>query len=430
MQSKKIPSGPRAKTTLFLSIPTPNIQERFRMDSNGNSGPRAVIATQDPRMGGGVLPVTKFAYDTTRESGLEPHLMYNAHRWSDCLTSREIVTGQWDVPVTTESIDGMKGTRIGRILPELEITNYTLNHRHWRVRFEDAEMRLGVGGTCLTALPFALSGRQFGCWIGTTIEDERAVQRDDFGLLEGLRYGLTRPVLRRYERYVLEQAEKVLVQSEHTQQQIFLRHGISPNKVSVVPFPIDTGQYSPPPSDVDERAEIVFVGRIGDPRKNIGLLLQSFDTVLKAHPEAQLTLIGGELTDELSALVSDLGVSDSVQCLGSVPDVVPYLRRAAVFTLPSKQEGLGIAGLEAMSCGTPVVATRCGGPEDYVVDGQTGFLVPEGDIETFAVRLIKILSDPSLRSDLGQGARRRVMSEYAQADIRDQMVEILQSLRS
>lgn len=403
------------------------------MDARRREGtaPQVVISTLDPRMGGGVLSVTQFAYETAQLGGFDPSLLYNAHQWSDCLTVSDVIRGTSRIPVVTESMSGMEGTRIGRVLPEFELFNYVLNHRSWKRRFDDAAVRFGVGGTCLPSLPFAIADCRFGCWVGTTIEDERKVQKRSFGLPERIRYEFIRPLLRRYERYVLKQADLVLAQSHYTRRQLVRRHALSADSIKLVPVPIDTERYRPsePPTD-DSSDEVVFVGRFTDPRKNIELLLEAFSRVLEVRPSAYLTLIGDELTSEQHSCISELGIEENVTCLGKIPDIVPYLQRAAVFALPSRQEGLGIAGLEAMSCGTPVVATRSGGPEDYVIEEETGFLVPIDDAAAFADRIIRILSDDALRSRLSDGTREHVVAEYAQSDVRETLIETFQSLRT
>ena len=92
--------------------------------------------------------------------------------------------------------------------------------------------------------------------------------------------------------------------------------------------------------------------------------------------------------------------------------LVDLLRTLDVFVLPSHQEGLCIAALEAMACGCPVVSTRCGGPEEFVVDGETGFLVGADPAE-MADAVIRVLGNDVLRKRLAEGARDLVMRNYS-----------------
>jgi glycosyltransferase involved in cell wall biosynthesis len=95
-------------------------------------------------------------------------------------------------------------------------------------------------------------------------------------------------------------------------------------------------------------------------------------------------------------------------------DLPALLAQLDVFVVPSHQEGLCIAALEAMACGVPVVTTRCGGPEEFVVDGQTGYQT-DSNAEALASTLARILTDGDSRRRLGEGARRLVETSYSQA---------------
>src|SRR5262249_50102308 len=88
------------------------------------------------------------------------------------------------------------------------------------------------------------------------------------------------------------------------------------------------------------------------------------------------------------------------------------LRTIDVFVVPSHQEGLCIAALEAMACGCPVVSTRCGGPEEFVLHDETGFLVGFDPVE-MADAILRILNTPQLRRRLGGAAREKVMRDYS-----------------
>jgi D-inositol-3-phosphate glycosyltransferase len=92
-------------------------------------------------------------------------------------------------------------------------------------------------------------------------------------------------------------------------------------------------------------------------------------------------------------------------------------QEATVFAFPSRQEGLGISVAEAMACGLPVVATRCGGPEGLVVDGVTGRLVPNGDEAAFAEAIDGILRDPALRIAMGAAAREEARRRFSRETI-------------
>ena len=120
------------------------------------------------------------------------------------------------------------------------------------------------------------------------------------------------------------------------------------------------------------------------------------------------------VAQSLSDLASRLGVADRVRLLGSVPsqEMPGWYRSADVVACTPTYEPFGITPLEAMACGTPVVAYRVGGLQDTVVDGKTGLLVPPGDLRALSAALGGLLADEKRRDAFGQAARKRVVQHY------------------
>lgn len=369
------------------------------------------ISTLDVRHTAGTSTVTEFTYRTLTNSGYDPYLVFNAVPWEECVTLLDLYKRKPWPRTETGEFCGMEGKKIERFFPELAVFNNVLNLRAWSESLKKATKHIVVGGTCIQGLPLAIKGESFVCWIGTTFRDQHKLQIDDFALHRKYRNKLAFPIQRLYEKYVLKSADLILTQSYHTKQQVIENIGISGSKTEVLPFPIDTTKYTP--SEEVDNDEILFVGRINAPRKNTSLLLKAFAQVLEEVPEAELTLVGENPNKELQSLITELGLQSSINIEGRVPDVLPYYQRASVFALPSNQEGLGIVGLEAQSCGTPVVSTRCGGPGDYVIDGENGFLVPIGDANALAKSLTTILTDTELRAEFEERSREMAISNYA-----------------
>jgi len=112
--------------------------------------------------------------------------------------------------------------------------------------------------------------------------------------------------------------------------------------------------------------------------------------------KAKLVLVGdGPDSDAAQREVARLGVKRDVRFFGRVDDVADLLRGADLFLLPSETESFGLAALEAMACGVPVVASNAGGIPEVVVDGETGFLAPVGDVATMTNRSLEALRDPA-----------------------------------
>ncbi len=150
---------------------------------------------------------------------------------------------------------------------------------------------------------------------------------------------------------------------------------------------------------------IVSVGRL-DPIKGHGTLIEAFALIMNGYPGAHLILAGdGELSADYKTLAEDLGVHDHVSFLGWRSDVGELLEAADLFVLPSINEGMGRAVLEAMHAGLAVVATNVGGVPMIVEEGVTGHLVPPEDPASLAAAIERLLSREALRAAMGEAGR-------------------------
>ncbi|MFD5918907.1 glycosyltransferase [Kitasatospora sp. NPDC058201] len=152
------------------------------------------------------------------------------------------------------------------------------------------------------------------------------------------------------------------------------------------------------------------VGTVGNltPKKDQAALLAAHAALRRRRPDARLVLIGaGPLEARLRALAAELGLTDAVLFTGSRADVPELLPAFDAFTLSSRQEGLPVALMEAMTSGLPAVVTRVGGMPEVLDDGDQGFLVPPGDPSALADALARLADDPELRTRLGAAARER-----------------------
>ena len=134
----------------------------------------------------------------------------------------------------------------------------------------------------------------------------------------------------------------------------------------------------------------------------------------KEMPDLRLEFAGsGPAEDELRTQCRELGVAEKVTFLGWQQDLESVFRRWDVFCLPSLEEGFGLAALEAMASGLPVIATSVGGLPEIVEDGVTGCLVPPSDPRALAASLRKLLHDGALRQAMGASAHRRVTDHFS-----------------
>jgi len=192
------------------------------------------------------------------------------------------------------------------------------------------------------------------------------------------------------------------------------RAGIAPRKCVVVPNGIDLTAYDALPDRRHARARWVsasvepVIGTIArlDPQKGLPVLLHAFSILARRRPQAALLVAGtGPEREALERLAVRLGIADRVQMLGFQRDVRPVLAALDVFVLPSRWEGFGLATLEAMAAGLPVVVTDVPGSRDLVQHEQTGLVVPPNDPRALAQAVARCLSQADLSAQLSQRAR-------------------------
>ncbi len=252
------------------------------------------------------------------------------------------------------------------------------------------------------------------------------------------------------EREVLRSVDAIIAATLAEQAQLQFLYGAATRKMVVIPPGVDTSRFYPIPRD-EARAVIgippddemiLFVGRI-EPLKGVDTLIravaQMHDTgVLERYPH-YLSIIGGDpyaspeqMNQEmvrLQRMCRETGVGDMVVFLGKrSQDMLPYYYSAAsMLVVPSHYESFGMVALEAMACGTPVVASQVGGLAFLVQDGVTGFVVPDDDPEILGARLTRLISDPALRQRMGEQAA-ETAREYAWEKIAAQVMQVYQKV--
>lgn len=149
------------------------------------------------------------------------------------------------------------------------------------------------------------------------------------------------------------------------------------------------------------------------PVKRVDRVIEVFHRVRQQF-RARLVMIGdGPDRPAAERQATDLGLAASVDFVGEQLDLVPWLSSADLFLLPSSQESFGLAALEAMACGVPVVASRVGGLPEVIVNGVTGFVVDADDVDGMAARSLEVLRDERLRRQIATAATEDVRRRYA-----------------
>jgi D-inositol-3-phosphate glycosyltransferase len=252
------------------------------------------------------------------------------------------------------------------------------------------------------------------------------------------------------ERRVLRRADRVVVATLAEKTQLRFLYRADDHKMVTIPPGVDVSHFYPIPADEakqfiglkPEDRMVLFVGRI-EPLKGVDTLIHAMSCpeLQSLHRPVHLAIIGGEpdalpenMTDEMSRLQNlcdNLCVERMVVFLGKRgQDTLPYYYSAAeVLVMPSLYESFGMVALEAMACGTPVIASEVGGLGYLVQDGQTGYTIPDSDPAALCDRLSHLLGDSHLRETMGTNAA-RYARDYAWGKITEQVIEVYRGLAS
>ena len=196
--------------------------------------------------------------------------------------------------------------------------------------------------------------------------------------------------------------------SESTRDDLVLR-GLDPANITVIPNGIDTDALSPDPAGVREAdPTLLFIGRLNR-YKRLDLVLHALAALAARGVRAHLWVAGrGPEGERWARLAGELGLGGQVEFLGFVSEEekLRMLRRAWIHVLTSSKEGWGISNIEAAACGTPTIASDAPGLRESVVDGETGLLVPHGDVTALADAIAGLLADGETRRAMGHVGRR------------------------
>jgi glycosyltransferase involved in cell wall biosynthesis len=277
-------------------------------------------------------------------------------------------------------------------------------------------------------LGYGLLGiRAFGLPMVTTIHHPLTVDRrasfvrdqtmtDAIGTMQFYPIGMQSFVARRMDR--------VLTSSEASGREILRDFGVRPERLEMVWNGLDTDLYSPDPALPRSESEILCVGRASDPNKGIRALIAALARL--ASP-VRLTLVdAGSTGNDARKWARSLGCADRLEITGRIPteDLVNLYRRAALVVVPSRYEGFGLPAVEAMACGTPVVATSAGALPEVMRLGGGGIVVPRDDPEALAKAIAELLGQPELRREMGTRARPRIEAHFSWPRVAERIADI------
>lgn len=234
-------------------------------------------------------------------------------------------------------------------------------------------------------------------------------------------------IRRRLIRRIYPRADGYICVSNGVRDDLVENWGINAGKTVVINNPVETERVK---ALATEEADhpwfrqgldvIVSCGRL-TVQKNYPLLLRAFAGVLKARPDTRLLMLGeGELAMALSSYAKELGVADKVDFLGFQKNPFRFIAAGRAFVMSSLWEGFPLVLIEAMTCGSPVISTRCpSGPEELITDGGDGLLVPVNDENALSGAILRLLTDERLRKRIGLAGAGRAVDFSAEKIARD-----------
>lgn len=205
-------------------------------------------------------------------------------------------------------------------------------------------------------------------------------------------------------------------------RQVLLSEGLAPAKVSCVRSAVDATPYLAPVDrgrfrrefGLPEDAQVVGVVAQLIARKGHRYLIDAVDALRATHPRLRVLVFGqGPLRTELEAETARRGLAEVIRFAGFRNDLPRWLGGLDMLAHPADMEGLGVSLLQASAAAVPIVTSRAGGLPEAVADGESGLLVPPGDVAALTAALRRLLDDEALRRRLGEAGRARILAGFS-----------------
>ena len=223
--------------------------------------------------------------------------------------------------------------------------------------------------------------------------------------------------------YELDRVETVIAISRQIEQSL-IAGGVSPKKVRTLYSGIDLSERQFAHDDQAIRQMIglpsgtVLLGTVANlfPRKGYEVMLRALPAIVRIIPTVHYVIVGSDdhdYADRLKRLAQELKIADRVRIVGFQDPVQPFLAALDLYVHPALMEGFGIAVVEAMAMGKAVVATMTGGLPEVVAQGETGLLVPPGEVESLAATVVSLLEDKIRREQMGRRGKARAQERFS-----------------
>jgi glycosyltransferase involved in cell wall biosynthesis len=220
----------------------------------------------------------------------------------------------------------------------------------------------------------------------------------------------------RMQMAVAREIPRILTVSESSRGDIVEQLGVPAEHLHVVPVGMDPTVFAPRPGIARVPGRLMTTASADMPLKGLAPLLEALAKVRTERDDAHLVVIGKpKPKSRIPGLIDRLGIGDAVQFVKGVSTerIVELYAESELACVPSLYEGFSLPAVEAMACGVPVVGTDGGAvPEVIGADGETGLIVPAGDVDALAHAILRALGDPALRARLGAAGRLRATTNF------------------
>ncbi len=388
------------------------------------------LVVPDLSIYGGVPAVAKFLYDVISASDdFEAELISLATSSKDRNSFRLLKPQTWlhQPTVTKEFFQGISYRHVGANFTEIEYFRYQPRQILDQI-LNEFDLIQVVAGTP----PWLLAAKNCSAPLVLQVATLSRVERESMiSRQRGLR-NIWIKIMTKLNSYLetsaFHRADSVLVENNWLFN--VLKAKSLGGLVALVTPGVDVGFYCL--SEVKRSDFILAVGRFDDPRKNVGLLLEAFNIFSERVDENPKLVLAGKTApaEKDLRMAETLGISDRLTILTDLSDenLRELYQSARFFALSSNEEGLGLVLLEAMACGLPIVATRCGGAEEVVVEGETGFLVEKGNPSALAEKMSELWQNATLRDKMREKGRKRAVEKFSKPVKGEAFLQIYRNL--
>ena len=329
----------------------------------------------------------------------------------------EIATSLRRVKVTSSfrpiTYFGMQCIEVGARWAFWEPGHYAYTNDVWQKLFQDYDYFVAASGTCIAAHPFALLGKKYGLLISTPYTEDRSQRVESMNYFRLCIDRCAQRSMLKIEKNILQKTSCIWALSNYSVEKFqAITAPIHPVAIHCG-HPIDCTNL--PLLSHKKKNTLLALGRFSDPRKNLSMLLRVFEKIHQTVPDAILYVVGHKPTlNQLKPFLSSPSFAHVI-FTGQVEqkELIDLLRITSLMLITSYQEGFCIAGLEALIHGIPIISTRCGGPQDYVIDHITGLQVDINDDKGMSDYACSILNDPTNHAVMAHNAQRFAAENYS-----------------